>query len=145
VDWLAPVVGREEPGAAVASPWLITLVVLLFVAAGVAIAYLVYQREQISDVAPGRVSLLTQAARRDLYGDALNEAVFMRPGQRLTRSLVFLDDHGVDGAANGVAAVVGGTSSRARRWQTGFVRTYALSMLAGSALIVLALLTLRLG
>jgi NADH-quinone oxidoreductase subunit L len=145
VDWLEPVVGRERPGTAVVSPWLISVLVFAFVVAGVLIAYLLYRRDKVPDVAPARVSLLTQAARFDLYGDALNEAVFMRPGQRLTRSLVRLDDHGIDGTATGVAAVVGGTSSRVRRWQTGFVRTYALSMLAGSALVVLALLAMRLG
>ena len=55
----------------------------------------------------------------------------MRPGQYLTRFLVFFDNRGVDGAVNGLAAVLGGTSGRFRRLQTGFVRTYALSMFAG--------------
>ena len=50
----------------------------------------------------------------------------MRPGQYLTRSLVYVDNRGVDGAVNGLAALVGGTSGRIRRWQTGFVRSYAL-------------------
>ena len=68
----------------------------------------------------------------------------MRPGQYLTRSLVYFDNRGVDGAVNGLAALVGGTSGRIRRWQTGFVRSYALSMLAGAALIVLALLAVKL-
>ena len=95
-------------------------------------------------VAPQRVSVATKAARADLYGDAFNEAVFMRPGQYLTRSLVYFDNRGVDGAVNGLAALVGGTSGRIRRWQTGFVRSYALSMLAGAALIVMALLAVKL-
>ena len=34
--------------------------------------------------APADVSALTVAARNDLYGDAFNEDVFMRPGARLT-------------------------------------------------------------
>jgi NADH-quinone oxidoreductase subunit L len=80
----------------------------------------------------------------DLYGDVFNEAAFMRPGQYLTRSLVYVDNRGVDGVVNGTAALVGGTSGRARRWQTGFVRSYALSMLGGSAIVVLALLAVRL-
>ena len=36
----------------------------------------------------------------------------MRPGQYLTRSLVFFDNRGVDGAVNGLAALIGGTSGR---------------------------------
>ena len=69
----------------------------------------------------------------------------MRPGQYLTRSLVFFDNRGVDGLVNGLAALVGGTSGRVRRWQTGFVRSYALSMLVGSSVVVMALLAVRLG
>ena len=55
----------------------------------------------------------------------------MRPGIHLTRSLVFADSKGVDGAVGGLAALVGGTSGRLRRLQNGFVRSYALTMLAG--------------
>jgi NADH-quinone oxidoreductase subunit L len=32
--------------------------------------------------------------------------------------------------------MLGGGSARLRRWQTGFVRSYALSMLAGAVLVV---------
>ena len=119
----------------------ITVVVVLI---GVGIAYALIARDRIPVVAPQRVSPFTKAARVDLYGDALNEAVFMRPGQYLTRSMVYVDNRGVDGAVNGLAALVGGTSGRIRRWQSGFVRSYALSMLGGSAVIVLALLAVKL-
>jgi NADH-quinone oxidoreductase subunit L len=88
---------------------------------------------------------VTVAARRSLYGDALNEAVFMRPGQHLTRVLVFFDNRGVDGAVNGVAALMGGLSGRARRVQTGFARSYALTMLTGVLVVVAALVLVRIG
>ena len=68
----------------------------------------------------------------------------MRPGQYLTRSLVFLDNKGIDGIVNGLAALVGGSSGRLRRLQTGLVRTYALSMFGGAALVIIALLLVRL-
>ena len=55
----------------------------------------------------------------------------MRPGIHLTRSLVFVDREAVDGAVGGLAALVGGPSGRLRRLQNGFVRSYALTMLAG--------------
>jgi NADH-quinone oxidoreductase subunit L len=90
---------------------------------------------------PGR--LLTKAARRDLYGDAFNESVLMRPGQWLTRLSVYFDNRGVDGLVNTLAATVGGTSGRMRRVQTGFVRSYALSMFVGAALLVGVLLLAR--
>jgi NADH-quinone oxidoreductase subunit L len=144
VDWLEPVVGPEAHQDLPFNVLIISLLALLFVAVGALIAWQMYGTKPIPRLAPTRVSPVTKAARADLYGDAFNEAVFMRPGQYLTRSLVYVDNRGVDGVVNGTAALVGGTSGRARRWQTGFVRSYALSMLGGSALVVLALLAVRL-
>ena len=73
--------------------------------------------------------MVTVAARERLWADAFNESFLMRPGQWLTRGLVFFDNRGVDGTVNGLGAGLGGSSSRLRRTQTGFVRSYALSML----------------
>ena len=42
-----------------------------------------------------------------------------------------MNRRGLDGAVGGMAAMVGGTSSRLRRVQNGFARSYALTMLAG--------------
>ena len=133
--WLEPVFGAHTEGEpVVAVPVLITMT-LLVVAAGVALAGLRYWRDQVPAVAPVG-SLLTRAARRDLYQDDVNEALLMRPGLHLTRSLVFFDNKGVDGAVGGLAALIGGTSARVRRVQNGFVRSYALTMLAGVVVIL---------
>lgn len=142
VDWLEPVVGHEEHHPPL-SATLMTLITVAVVAVGIAIGYLRY-RQEIPREAPVKVSPVTTFARRDLYGDALNEAVLMRPGQYLTRTLVWLDNRGVDGSVNGLAALFGGLSGRLRRFQTGFVRSYALSMVFGAALVVVALLAVRL-
>ena len=140
--WLEPVVGAHE--AEHATPvWVATTVVLAVVAAGIAIAYRMYATRPVPAEAPAG-SALTVAARKDLYGDAFNEEVFMRPGQVLTRGLVEVDDKGVDGAANGLAALVGRVSDGLRQLQTGFARSYALSMLAGAALVVAAILAVQL-
>ena len=95
-------------------------------------------------MAPVRVSALTTAARADLYGDAFNEEVFMRPGAQLTQALVEVDNAGVDGSVNALAALVGRTSNRLRGLQTGFARNYALSMLAGAVLVAALLLAVKL-
>jgi NADH-quinone oxidoreductase subunit L len=83
------------------------------------------------------------AARRDLYGDAINEQLLMKSGQVLTKDLVWFDDKGVDGAGTGLASMVARTSERLRQLQTGFARSYALSMLVGAALVG-AILAVRL-
>jgi NADH-quinone oxidoreductase subunit L len=142
VGWLDPVVGVEEEHAPLGATAM-TLITLAVVAVGIVIAVARY-RQEIPRETPVRVSPVTTFARRDLYGDALNEAVLMRPGQYLTRTLVWLDNRGVDGLVNGLAALFGGLSGRLRRYQTGFVRSYALSMVFGAALVVVALLAVRL-
>ncbi len=143
VGWLEPVVGEEEH--ALPFPVLVlTALTLAVVVAVVALAWVRYGRERVSPAAPTRVSFATTAARKDLYGDAVNEVALMRPGQQLTRSLVYAESRGLDRAVNGVAALMGGSSGRLRRVQTGFVRSYALSMLGGTVLVVLALLSVRL-
>jgi NADH-quinone oxidoreductase subunit L len=140
--WLEPVTGGGEEGAPVLPAGVLIALTLLLVAAGVGLAWRQYWAAPVAEVAP-RGSLVTQAARRDLFQDDVNEAVFMRPGQYLTRSLVFVDNRGVDGAVRGLAAGVGGLGGRLRRWQTGFVRSYALSMLAGVIIVALGVLAVR--
>jgi NADH-quinone oxidoreductase subunit L len=145
--WLEPVLnpgGAAHEAEHAAPAWVITVVALAVVAVGVAIAYRMYATRPVPETAPEDVSALTLAARRDLYGDAFNEDVFMRPGRQLTKALVEVDDKGVDGVASGLAALVGRISGGLRQVQTGFARSYALSMLAGAALIVAAILVVRL-
>ncbi|HET7398815.1 MAG TPA: NADH-quinone oxidoreductase subunit L [Intrasporangium sp.] len=143
--WLNPVFGSGSEsglGAAEEHPvlpaLLITALTLVLIAAGAGLAWLRYWREPVPVVAPVG-SLATRAARNDLYQDQINEALLMRPGLHLTRSLVFADGKGVDGAAGGLAALIGGTSARLRRVQNGFARSYALTMLAGVVAILGAL------
>ncbi len=60
---------------------------LAVVLVGVGFAYREYATREIPDTAPDDVSALTVAARNDLYGDAFDEAVLMRPGQGMVRTL----------------------------------------------------------
>src|SRR4051794_9258643 len=145
-DFLTPAVGESvEVGAHTIAPLVLTLMTLLVVAGGVAAAWWLVARKPVPVEQPLNVTPVTWAARRSLYGDALNENVFMRPGAYLTRALVFFDGRGVDGAVNGLAALIGGTSSRLRRAQTGFARSYALSMLIGAFAVTATLLLVRVG
>jgi NADH-quinone oxidoreductase subunit L len=141
VNFLSPVVGVPPDRHGIWSwPGIIALVLVVI---GVGIAWAMYARVPVLATAP-RGSVLTRAARADLYGDAFNESVLMRPGQWLTRLSVFFDSRGVDGLVNGLAATIGGTSGRLRRLQNGFVRSYALFMVIGAVLLVAGLLVVRL-
>jgi NADH-quinone oxidoreductase subunit L len=143
--WMTPSVGPSvEEGVHTISPVVLIALTLIVVALGVAGAWVAFGRQRIPIVQPVGSSV-TVAVRKNLYADAFNESVLMRPGQWLTRALVYLDNRGVDGMVNGVAAGLGGTSSRVRRMQTGFVRSYALSMLGGSIAVVAVLLAVRFG
>ncbi|MGP3963370.1 NADH-quinone oxidoreductase subunit L [Nonomuraea sp. 3N208] len=138
--FLIPAVGGTVADAPHFDPFTTPgLVTLALVAVGVVFAWMRYGQAEVPAVQP-RGSFLTAFARRDLYGDALNESLFMRPGQWLTRIAVFFDNRGIDGLVNGLAAGIGGSSGRLRRIQTGFARTYALSIFIGAALLTGALL-----
>jgi NADH-quinone oxidoreductase subunit L len=144
VNWLSPVVGAEPHGEPTISPLLLSLIVLVVVVVGVAIAWLTVGRSDVPRTAPTRVSVFTKAARADLYGDAINEGLFMRPGDQFVTGLAHFDRYGVDAVVNGTGTAFGGMSNTFRRVQTGFVRSYALSVLAGAVIVVLALLAVNL-
>lgn len=138
-NWLEPVVGSHEAEHVIPA-WVITAAALAAVAIGVVIAYRQYALRAVPQTAPQDVSALTVAARRDLYGDAFNEAAFMRPGRQVSRALMVVDEKVIEGSVGGAAALVNRFSDGLRGLQTGFARTYALSMLAGTALVAGAVL-----
>jgi NADH-quinone oxidoreductase subunit L len=143
-DWLSPSLGTLEEAEHTAIdhsliPWLTIILSVL----GVLVAWLFVGRRDVPVVKPEPVAFPVRAARKDLYGNALNEVLVARPGTWLTRALVYVDNKGVDGLVNGIAAAFGGSSGRLRRLQTGFVRSYAASMLAGSILVLIAFLAVR--
>ena len=63
--------------------------------------------------------------------DALMLAITGRPD-----ALRDLTGDGVDALTSGVGDAVTGASRRIRGWQNGYVRSYALSMFAGTTVIV---------
>lgn len=142
--WLEPVVGKHEEVTHAFPVWVSSALALGVVAIGIAVAYRLYATAPIPRVAPLSVSALTTAVRNDFYGDAFNEEVFMRPGAQLTHALVDVDNAGVDGSVNALAALVSRTSNRLRGLQTGFARNYALSMLTGAVLVVAMILAVKL-
>jgi NADH-quinone oxidoreductase subunit L len=84
----------------------------------------------------GRIGVPRNGVHRLLLGkyfvDELYDRVLVQPGLRLCRWCAEVFDAGViDGAVNGVATLCAGWAQALRRYQTGFVMNYALSMLVG--------------
>ena len=122
---------------------MLTAIVLVVVIAGIGVAWTTVRPPRRAAHRPdARCPSLTRAARADLYGDAINEALLMRPGDEyLTRFLVSSTTRSSTASSNGTARRLRRhVAARFRRVQTGFVRSYALSMLGGAVVVVLALL-----
>ncbi|WP_380166551.1 NADH-quinone oxidoreductase subunit L [Jannaschia sp. R86511] len=139
-DWLEPVFTAPPELEPVVNLDLVTAVTLLVIAAGVATAFLQYLRRDVPVVAP-RGSVLTRAARADLYQDDVNDIAFVTTGTAFVRGMGELDDDVLArGAVGGITRSIRSAGAGLSRLQTGFVRSYALSMFAGVALVVGALL-----
>jgi NADH-quinone oxidoreductase subunit L len=142
-DWLSPVVGTHEEESIAVGALGMSLITLAVVAIGVAVAWMLFHERPVPREAPTQVSVFTRAARAELYGDAFNEEVIVKPGWTGIRGLAIFDRSFVDGIAEGTATAVGALSSWSRRTQNGFVRSYALALLSGAALVLLALLAVN--
>ena len=145
-NFLAPVVDKHhhEHETELLAPIVVTGLAMTAVAIGVSFAVAKYGRKAIPVSAPTDVTVWTKVARRDLLQDDFNEAVFMRPGQSLTRVLAFLDKRVVDGAVSGVGAMTLRLAGDLRKTQTGYVRSYALLILLGTVAILTAILVVTL-
>jgi NADH-quinone oxidoreductase subunit L len=143
VDFLAPVTGTAEHVEPPIPAWTVSVLVLAVVAVGVAVAWFLIGKREIARTAPSDVSWATRAARADLYGDAINDTLVVAPGAVLVRNLSSFDQHGVDGVVEGGSRGIGGIGMILRRTQNGYVRSYALSLLGGALLVVLALLAVN--
>ncbi|WP_432477014.1 NADH-quinone oxidoreductase subunit L [Nocardioides sp. GXQ0305] len=144
VDFLAPVVGTAEEHHLAVPPIVITLLITAVVAVGVAVAWFLIGKREVPREAPTEVSFVTRAARADVYGDAINDGLVVNPSRHLVHGLTTMDRVGVDGAVMGGSAAVGGLAGALRKVQNGFVRSYALSLLAGVLLVVATLMAVNL-
>src|SRR4051795_2404055 len=121
VDWLEPVTGTPVHENPPLSSFAVSVIVVLIVAVGVAVAWYFVQRRDVPREAPQDVSFATRAARAELYGNEINDGLVIRPTGQLVTGLTLFDRDIVDGVVEGTALGVGGTGSVLRLAQTGFV------------------------
>ncbi|MFI2705915.1 NADH-quinone oxidoreductase subunit L [Nocardioides sp. CER28] len=144
VDYLGPVVGTPEHESGGLPGWAVSTLTVVVVAIGVGVAWLLVGRRPVPDVAPQKVAWPVTVARHDLYGDTINDTLVVRPSEHVTRTLVDTDKYVVDGLLTGGPVAVGAVAGLLRRVQNGYVRSYALSVLGGTLVVVLALLAVNL-
>ncbi|WP_017933128.1 NADH-quinone oxidoreductase subunit L [Nocardioides sp. Iso805N] len=142
-DYLAPVVGEPPEESGGLPGWVISVLAVVVVAIGVALAWVLVGRRPVPATAPTDVAWPVTVARHDLYGDAINETFVVEPGRRLTGALVQIDRYGVDGVLTGGPVAVGAFAGVFRQLQNGYVRSYALSILGGGLVVVLALMVVN--
>ena len=140
VHWLEPIVNpfKEHHAEEFLPPIVVSVMTLLVVIIGVSIAVIKYRGDQLA-IAPAKVSLLTKAARRDLFQDDLNEVVLMRPGQSLVSNLLSLDYRIIDGLVRAVGSVSITAGSKLRTLQNGYVRSYALMTVIGALALLIVI------
>jgi NADH-quinone oxidoreductase subunit L len=137
-NWLNPVFGEhgEHSEEHLFEPIVVSAMAVTAVLIGVGIALAKYQFSEVDAEAPQNVSIFTKFARKDLMQDSVNESLFMRPGQALTRLLVKTDENVVDGAVRLVGRTAVGAGSELRKTQTGFARSYAALILIGAIALI---------
>lgn len=137
-NWLSPVFGEHGGHSKehLLQPIVVSALALFSVSIGVTIAIIKYQRNEVDRVAPTNVSVFTRLARRDFGQDAVNETLFMRPGQAITDVLVRSDDKVIDGAVRGIGRMAIGSGAVLRKSQSGFARSYAAFILIGAILMI---------
>jgi NADH-quinone oxidoreductase subunit L len=137
-NWLKPVFGEHGGHSEehLFEPIVVSAMAVTAVLIGVGIALAKYQFSEVDAEAPQNVSIFTKFARKDLMQDSVNESLFMRPGQAITRLLVKTDENVVDGAVRLVGRTAVGAGSELRKTQTGFARSYAALILIGAIALI---------
>jgi NADH-quinone oxidoreductase subunit L len=131
--WLAPVVGAHmfHPHFTTAQQWYFALADLLFASLGVAVAASLWRGTA------ERPAVEPTFLRRAWYIDWAYDRLFARGSTELAEvTSVEVETRTIDGAVNGVASLFRSSARVLRRAQTGYVRNYALGLMAGLMLVL---------
>ena len=132
-DWLHPVLGANEVHLtdAATTGMKVGLAVLAVVAGaiGIAAAYTIYIRKQREPIEP-------EILAEGWYYDRSIAAFMGGPGRKGFDAVATFDRVVIDGAVNGVGALIRRTGESLRGAQTGYVRNYALGIALGAVLLL---------
>ena len=124
--WLEPVVAGNEAVIDVTTATKLGLAAIATLAAliGIYLGVRVYLQRRAKAIEP-------EILAEGWYYDSTVTAFMGGPGRQGFDAVATFDAEVVDGAVNGVAAVVRGSGKGLRVLQTGFVRSYALGVAVG--------------
>ncbi len=129
--WLEPVVGEAEHQLQLsgAAQWAFAIISSIVAIGGIGLAYLVYERHRLKAVEP-------EILAHGWYYDEAVSAFMGGPGYEAFDDVLWVDEHVVDGAVNGIgkASTAGGRMLRVL--QSGYIRNYALGIGIGAVLLL---------
>jgi NADH-quinone oxidoreductase subunit L len=109
----------------------------LLAVGGIFVAFAMYMRLNPNPYKLGdRLHWLWTFLWHKWYFDEIYNVLFVKGTHGFAMACWAFDRYVVDGAVNGIATVVGRSSGRLRRVQTGFVANYALAIALGAVVIV---------
>lgn len=130
-SWLGAVLPIEAAALSLATEWGLTLAAVLAGVLGLGLAYVLHTRNQLTD----GPAALRDLSSNSLYLDLLYANAVSRPSAGIAGALDSMD-RGVDGTIESIGETVGSLGRLVTFWQSGFVRSYAVSMLLGTTLIL---------
>jgi NADH-quinone oxidoreductase subunit L len=138
-EWLLPVVevGEHHLSSSTEEKAALALIATIASLVGLALAVVLFVRRRYEDQPVMPVVLL-----KGWYYDSSIAAFMGGPGRKAFDAIAWFDRTVIDGAVNGVAALVRGGGTEVRRTQTGFVRAYA-GILTGGAIVLVFVMVLR--
>jgi NADH-quinone oxidoreductase subunit L len=139
-DWLHPVAEPlVEPS--VLQDWLTSLVAMALGLGGIYLAWLLYGERSL---AVPSIPAARRLLEHKLYFDELYDAVFYRPAVAAASALRRgVEEPLVDGSIDAAATTVREAGRAATIVQTGYLRSYALALTAGLAVLAVVFVALR--
>ena len=131
--------GAGEAGSETGLELSLMVVSSIVAIVGIGLAAFVWlKRRAIADRLAARFPGLYRLLLNKYYVDEIYDATIVQPIRIVSQEGLWrgVDVHIIDGAVNGTASIVDGSSSLLRRLQSGSVRTYAGSLFIGVVLIL---------
>ena len=130
--------GAEDAHHSLSLEYLLMGTSVLVALLGIGLAYLLYLKNPaITEKAKASFGGLYNLVFNKYYVDEIYNAVIVKPIVLLAEFCwKILDVAGIDGAANGAGYLMSALSTKVRKIQTGFVQSYAFSILCGAVIII---------